>query len=223
MAITRTQFNNAQSGASGPTIAVALTGIAAGSLVIVIGSCESTKTMTLADDLSVAGVSAVAKTGVAKRQEILYYKNYGGGDRTFTLTFNTNSSLRSIVAIEYAGADTVDGLDAGKTSSSNGEDANPTSGAVTPSVNGALFVGSCGGNANQPAAASPFGVIYNNTVNLLNSEDYIQTTAASQAAPWTITSDFWAACVAVFKPAAGGGGGAIPVIADNSYRQRRAA
>jgi len=193
------RFSNAQSGATDTTIACSLTGIAAGCLLVVCASSASGVTITVADDLSVAAVQAVQKVGVGKNIQIWYFKNYGGGNRTFTVTFSAGVTARSIVAIEYSGRDPDNPFDTSATG--NGEDALPTLGPVTPAQNGSLFIGYMGA-FQQPDAASPFEVVYNDTVNLLNSEDFIQTSAASLATTWTLpVSDFWAGAMAVFKPA----------------------
>lgn len=207
MPIARVQSGHNENTASGTTIATGtISGIAADSLVVVLVSVEDGVTVSsVKDDLNVSAMKAEGVDWVAgtQRGELWYFKNYGGGNRNFTATFSATQPFRAILAIEYSGAD-VDAPLIG-VCHATGSSAAPSSGTpVTPGMDGALYVGSAIG-ASQPAAASPFTVVLNDTTTVINTEDYVQPTAAPRDAIWTMTSGGWGALVALFRPAPSGG------------------
>lgn len=83
----------------------------------------------------------------------------------------------------------------------NGTSANPSPGAIVPSVNGALVIGVMGsGNNNPPSGRSHIILNETDSGNQSDNNQYlIQPTAASVTLTWTATSDDWGAVVAAFK------------------------
>jgi hypothetical protein len=143
----------------------------------------------------------------------VYYAKNITSSATFTITVNFTGSPGSgdtMVAIhEYSGADTtapLDSVNPGATGS--GTAVSP--GAVTPTVNGCLiFSGGCddsGANAT-PTANTGGGYTLRqhqddaSSHERIYTEDFVQTTAASTTASFTIgASSHWAVQAAVFKP-----------------------
>jgi hypothetical protein len=209
MSITRTQFNHAENSAFDATpLAVALAGIAPHSLVVVRISYDNSlgqTTASLVDDLAVAGALAVGVTrsDATQRIELYYFKDHGGGSRTFTWTGSAASSSKGIVATEYADAHLTSPLDGiAATDSGPGVSTAPTSGNISPapSVNGTLIYGSAN-SGGTPTWAAPFSSVFHDTTNVTDDEDYVQPTAGGLAATWTSASDTFGALAASFKPA----------------------
>lgn len=208
MAITFVQANYAESDAQASTIAVSLTGIAAASFVVVSATCTSDYHVnSCADDLSAAGTAANAEQGWAGsvpphtvRQ--FYYANYGGGSRTFTVTFSDAAAIhRAVYAVEYAGVMLTSPQDGAGLGGVGGGDP-ATLGSITPSVDGCLVVGWAYAEtsilADSPMAdrltgTHPDGKLY-------SYMEYIQPTASTFTPTWD-TANQWVAVGAIFKPA----------------------
>ena len=204
MAVSRVQSNQVSTGgATGTSIAVSLNGILAQSLVACAVMCDNTSATIsgVADDLSVAAVKSVglSDTNHSERQEHWYFKNYGGGNRTFTATFSVSTAWRALLAVETSGADLASPL--GPTNSNSAATgATITAGSVTATQDGAYFFASCQGNT-QPAAQSPLSEIWADTTLVHSHADNAQSTAAAFNATWTHTSGAWSAIVSTFYPA----------------------
>lgn len=196
----RVQFGHTEAAGAGTSIACTVNGIAAGNLVAHLVQCEPSGTVTLTeDDLGVDAVLAVARTGGNQRIECWYHKNHGGGNRTFTATYEASHNFRAIVSAEYSGVDPVSPLEG--TANASGTSATPSSGNVspTPTVDGALIIGICT-PATLAVAGAPFNELFTEPGAGATSEDYVQPTAAAIAATWTMTSGTWDALAAVFLP-----------------------
>jgi hypothetical protein len=204
MAIARVQFGKADASGSGGSIACTVNGIAPDSLVVVNTTCQDAATISsVKDDLNVTAAlstnTPVDQTSMSQRADQHYFEDYGGGSRTITATFSASATFRAITAIEYSGAATSGVYDNG--SSATGTSASPSSGAVTPANDGSLFVGYIV-YANTISNAAPFTLVWEDPSTGANTEDYIQPTAASQAAVYTQSpSGVFGALVGVYKPA----------------------
>lgn len=133
--------NHAEALGVGTTLACALSGIGAASLVIGMVTCDDVGTITrIRDDLAVDAVLQKALDWVAgsQRMEHHYYKNYGGGSRTFTLT-TSSTDFRGILVHWVSGAHLT--APEGPTNSATGNSAAPAAGAVTPGADGAYIFG----------------------------------------------------------------------------------
>ncbi len=128
---------------------------------------------------------------------------------TFTITVNpTGASCDFTFSIaEFSGvnADPFDGQTSG-----TGTGTSVSSGSLLPSVNNCLWVGAMTHGTTDTSIQETNGtLIYENqggSSNMPLSFVYkVQTTAASEAATWTIgASATWGAVIASFKPASGG-------------------
>lgn len=202
--MNRVQFAHLEAVGAGTTIACTLNSVAANALIVHSCICGENGTVTVtgvADDLTIAGQLALAlNPGGLEHIELWYHKNHGGGTRTFTITFSTSITDRGIVSTEYAGADQTSPLDG--TATATGNSATPDTGVLIPepTVNGCVIVGLVCAQ-NQPASASPFIDVFQDTTNFCDTEDYVQSTYGPINATWTMTSGLWGAIAAVFKPA----------------------
>lgn len=201
MPVTRTQFNHVENAASGTSIAVSLTGIAPGSLVKVAVRHDGTTTTGVTDDLSVAGALARGHTeGVdGIRIDVYYFKNHGGGNRTFTATFPA-ATARAIEVEELAGADTVNPL--GPVNSANGSSNTAAAGSVTPGVDGAYIAGYEANASFDYVPQAPMVGVLSELTSVSDSSALAQAINAAVNPTWTSASvENWAAVAVVFLPA----------------------
>jgi hypothetical protein len=225
MATAFVQSNTATSTSSNTTLAVALTGCTAGSLIVLyIAAYGSTVEITSAlDDLSNAFTADVAILNASSGGIGSFYvcslPNVTAGNRTFTVTWSGNVQYKSLIVHEVSGVATTSPL-TGTPSAAAGNSANLNSGPTTPAVDGAYIfgVGSTGGGA-VPTAAEPFTTRASESNLGSRSEDYIQATAAAINATLTVSSAKWVCLVAAYKPTAGAGA-KVPVLM-NIQRQMR--
>jgi len=204
MGITRTQSNHADAAGSGTTLNVSLSGVASTSLVCLSTSYDigGGGTESVQDDLTVAatGINSTSAGGFSQNTALWYYKNYGGGNRTFSQVLSVAHLNRGITVVELAGAVTGAPLDG--TASNNGTSASPTSGNLSPapSIAGTYVFGRCEG-ANQPSSASPASDIFQDSTTFGDTEDYVQPTPAAFGLTWSMSSGSFQALAASFKPA----------------------
>ena len=206
MAIARVQFGHAEAGGSGTSIGATLNGIIAASLVVVTSSNDSgTAVTSVTDDLTVAAVNTVSlidSIGFSQRYDHYYFKDYGGGNRTITVNYAAATPYRSIVVVELSGADTIAPAGPAAGQRSSGPVTTADSSAVTPTKNGAYFAGycECVGPNTSPIPAGGAFVVFDEPTNDHNTSGYVQATAASKSATWTIPSGAYAAIVSTFYP-----------------------
>lgn len=218
MACSKIQHLGNSTVTSGGTFSIGpINGIAAGNALSVSSSWDETNGTTgssITDDLSVAAVNCGTTDagGFSQRSELWYYKNYGGGNRTFTLNNSPAQAGRMLSVEEVAGADKVSPL--GGVAVNSGISATPTSTNIspTPTLNGIYLWGTIEANSNQPSAdtGNGFAEIFNDTTTLGDTESKLQAVAAAIAATWTATSTGYQALAASFNPDVGSPGLAIP-------------
>lgn len=207
------------------TIAVTLTGVTAGNLLVAYAEMGENNTIVLSDDKgnTWANIDTVDSDDVFAPYKLrtAYAKNVNSGTTVITATFGVSSDRRAIVVHEVSGCDTTAPLDQHtaqlQTSPGTGTDA-ISSGAITPSVDGCYLFGcSALPEWTSPIAAGT-GFTQRQTENdgkpCYCTEDKVQTTAASIAATFTGvaggTTKYLSAIVA-FKPA-GSGASAVPLL-----------
>jgi hypothetical protein len=203
--IARIQATSAQASGAGTSIAATLNGVAVGNFVLAFVYIANTANISnVRDDLTVNAVRANQFNWAADGawMEHWYFKNHGGGNRTFTGNFSASVGFRTIEVVEYSGVDTVAPADTGKTSTGTGTSTTPATGAVLPSEGNALFVGTAAATSTAaPVAAKPFNQAVSEAVNFNTTEDYVQATPQSQVATWTQGSSLlWGAILTVFLP-----------------------
>lgn len=221
MAIAHVQSNGTTNDASSTTIAQAFgTSPVSGNLILVALSWGNTsaETPTVADSHSNTYTqigSTLVDVPNGQCAAVFYAKNITGGANTVTATFPGARDFRRIVIQEFSGASTTAPLDTFAAVQANttttGTDGTVT-GNITPANNGSLIWGLICPISGTPTIAPGTG--FTERIETasgvgadLEAEDFVQATAASVDATWTIgTADVWFhAFVASFVPAGGGG------------------
>lgn len=138
-----------------------------------------------------------------------------GTGHTFTISGTGNEP--TLCLMWFSGVLLTDPFDAGSDIGANVESTTVSPGSDTPSTDGCLVIG--GLHKIDATAVTinggftiPQQTTDTNTGHHWGAEAYlIQTTAAAAAPTWSCSvTQFMAARQAVFKPAAGGGGGSLP-------------
>lgn len=162
---------------------------------------------------------------------MFYAKNCKAGANTVTVNYGGTCTDRVLVIAEFSGADTSNPLDgtAGQGSTNDNLHAgsgsnNATSTAITPSVDGCLLLGACVVVNINPTIANGTGFTSLDSLDNFDTfvaqevEYMIQGTKGSQAATFTTDEgNTYHARVAVFKPAAAGGGAFTLEAGGGSY------
>jgi hypothetical protein len=138
---------------------------------------------------------------------IYYAMNIAGGANTVYAFQSLGGAFRFAI-LEYSGVARTSALDVA--AAAQGAGASPNSGNVTTSANGDLLLGGIMTTGEEFYTAGAGYTIEQSVPTLPNTkviaEDQIQPTAGTASATATLgVADFWAATLATFKPAAGGG------------------
>lgn len=140
----------------------------------------------------------------------------GGSSFTVTANFTGSAGAVSVFAVEIVGADTTNAFDVGaaayQPAPGTDTDAVSSGATSTPSADGGFVFGAMSRQSGLADILAGTGfTILDRTQNYHAGSEYvIQGTAAAATA--TFTQDYagdTVCAVAVFKPAAGGGGGSI--------------
>lgn len=221
-----TLFGHNESGAGQvSTLAATVNGISAGGCVVVLIGYDLSMhpigvTTSITDDLGAnagAAVVSLDDPNITERFEIYVFKNYGGGNRTFTVTLNQSQIGVFIQVIPLINADLTTPV-AG-VASATAATANPSTGNIspTPTRNGSYGVGICtSAGGGPPTSGSPWSSLFNDTTDAANTETYAQATAAAIAATWTAGAAEFLCTAVMIQPATGGGGGQAPTE-DDAY------
>jgi len=217
MAITHTQSNQANTDASGTTQTVALTGVAAGSLITFSVRHEGgASTVTIAETTggtAAATMRTALNDGPSLRQG--YILAGTGGNITYTVTWSPARAYRVVVVREflYAGtasfdvAPTGDGAAGGSaTTSASGDFASATTGTDEVLVAAVALYNTAGANTERINATVPSGV--RDTAVYLDDWYLIVTTSGITGGS-TVTHDTstsWAHGLMSFKAVASGAG-----------------
>ena len=137
------------------------------------------------------------------RIQCYYAMNAASG--TTTVTFNFSASVSWEIAIhEYSGVATTSALD--QQNGATGNSSSPSSGSVTPSVNGELIFGWTANSFGVNSYTAGTGFTQRQSdLAFYASEDQVQGTAGAISATWAQggSSAQWAAKVLAFKAAGG--------------------
>lgn len=232
MAAAHVQHKSDSSWAGGSSVSVAFdSNPTAGNLICGFVSWLGTVTLdSVTDSLSNSYTLVNNPTVVGDRRAATFYAmNVTGGACTVTATFSGSlgGNAVSIVIHEASGCAISSALDGNTIGSDDYFDAGTdvvTSGAVTPTLDGAYLAGfvMCAGTQTWSAGTGWTGRANATGNPNVASESYIQGTAASIAATFSATNSGWLyplAGIMAFKVAAGAT--SVPVFM-NQYRQRRA-
>lgn len=220
-------------GASATTIAVTLTGVTAGNLLVVAVAClHATATVTIDDAGNTWNAGPVLANATEPWQVRTFYaENVSGGSRTITATFSTATTYRSIYAQERSGLATSTSLES------------PTSGATVvlrQTTGTARNAGAYTNTADGDLVGFGYDYNWSSTptagagmtartafwdsggeapANMLLPVDAAYTGSGSRSALWTMATGAISYCVQLFFRAAGGGGGGS-IAAIVSYHNR---
>lgn len=189
-----TGHNEATAGLA--SIAATRNGIVAGNTVVVAVTCADAQSISnVSDGVNTNSTPDVVfdSTLITQRIALFSFPNCRGGNLTFTANFSAASAFRSIVILELTPS-TFD-----VSSTNQGTSAAPSSGNLTPATNGCLIVGYCGG-ATALTSSGGFSDYFNDSVDVFDTETLAQSTIATVAAAWTMTSGVWGAIAASYKP-----------------------
>lgn len=154
--------------------------------------------------------SPVSPTAANTRLHLFYAKNcLGGASHTFTSTVGA-TALMSLFVMEISGADTAAPYDTG--AGTIGNSTTPSSGVTgTRAQADEIIIGAVGTgdnvNSGTMTAGSGFTIPTNGSEisfnNYVSAIEYqIKSSAGTDAATFTISSDFWGCIAATFKAAA---------------------
>lgn len=197
---------------SAATVPVSLSSVGAGHLLVLFVNSTSTSaptsvTESLSETVSVA-VPYGGNSAHGNYMAIYYVQNTAGGATvTFTVNFSAGVS-GSVVAAEYAGAATSGVFDSATAIATGNNTSTFSTASITPATSGELFVSATNyGSNTTPTWNSPFTIqqtATGNTVFMSYADD--QSVSAATSASGTFSFNLnWAAAMAAFKPAAGGG------------------
>lgn len=200
-------------------------------VIITAAAHDNSSASPVVTDSKVNVYTNLTKYGASGGTAIrLSYKENPAVGVNHTITIAQLTSYPSVIAYAFSGTDVFDpGKENG---SANASVSSIQSGAITPSVDGALVV--CGIGVGDPTGIAidggfstpeiqvgEGGVAWGTAFSWL-----VQGGAAGANPTWSSfgSSTPAAAAIAAFKPAAGGGGGtSIVPIVGNQYRRRWAA
>lgn len=212
---------------SGTSLAVALNGVSAGSvLAVYVYWGDPTATCSLADSKSQSytvkhGATTLASQG---RSSLWYAKNVAAGNTTITATISA-SAFAVIEVHEISGCDTTEPYDTSAVNAQTdpGTGANAvTSGSITPSVNGCYLFGATQAVAGTSATINADWTS-RQTQNGMYSGDIVQTSAGAKAFTATGSNAFedYISIIVAFKPPAAAGTSISRLIFNLSERRRR--
>lgn len=205
------QRNGAANSASDNKIAVTLTGVTTGNLIVVGVSWDHGQNGTLGsvtdDQLNAYSVLDQGENVNDQALGTAYAKNVTGGSVTITANFvGGNASFRRIVAGEYSGLDTSSPLDGHDIALSSSGSATPSSPAIVTTADGDTIIGLVEDTQESATVTAGSGFTMRTTSGAyggLNLEDKVQGTAGSVAADWGFSpSQNYDAAVIAFKAAA---------------------
>ena len=196
-----TYVRAAATSGSGTSVSLLLSSTTgAGDLVVVGFDFPSVSFASIGDNQgnTFAQVGSEISTPGGAKTRLYYARNIKGGSETVTVTMSGSASYIEIYALEYAGADTANPLEA--SAQGKGSSGSVTSGTATTTTANDLVLGFCIGD-NSCTAGSGFTARSTFHSNLV--EDRIAATAGSYAATGS-SSGGWAMIMAAFKPQSAG-------------------
>jgi hypothetical protein len=207
--VARLQVVHTEAAGSSGTIAQAITGVVAGStLVICTGHANAGQLITgVASDVSGAAVQAQHSVYTGNQvADIWYIKNVAGGSHTITTTYASSVTDRFITVIEIQ-ANTAAPLDIAR-GQDTGDSPTPTTPSGTTSTNGQYCVAvAVATPGTSLTAAAPYADVFAPVAvgsALLGIEDRIQASAGATNGAWTSANSSYCAALATFKAAGGG-------------------
>jgi hypothetical protein len=207
-------FKNATGTITTSTLPFAVGNSAGNFIAVCVRAGAAGEAFTVTDTIGNTYQQAVRidETGSGNTLAIYYAQNIAAGANTVRVTDTIAATLRFVI-LEYSGVATSNALDV--TAAAIGNSAFPNSGSATTSANGDLLLGTVMAASGATYTAGG-GYTIKERVPATNTrlvvEDQIQASAGTASASVTLGgADFWAAELAAFK-AAGGGGGTPPSI-----------
>ena len=212
MSWTLDKHGSADNGSTASTtVAVTLTSVAAGDLLVCAVTFDDAggPTLSVSDSVNGAWTSAgplIDGTGtLAQVQQIFYFAGSAAGSPVITATSSLSNQFGAIVAAAFIPPATAS-LDQ-ETGQHVIGGTNPTSGNVTTTANGDLIFAATVVSGANPTAGSSFTVLDSTANSLLTDEWQVQASSGSIAGTFTsATSQDYVAQVATFKA-----GGAVVV------------
>jgi len=182
--------------------------------VAIRGGLSSTQVLTVSDSNANTYKQAkqLSSSGSAVTTAIYYAENIKGGANTITVTMSVSGPLRFAIS-EYSNVATSNSLDV--TAAASNTSTSPNSGNLTSTANGDLLFGTVA-TADSVTFTGGTGFTVRDVVpappnSKMVTEDQIQSAAGTAAASAALSvSSNWAALLAAFKPASGGGGAGTP-------------
>lgn len=223
--ITPGASGSASDSTSATTIGLVLSGaVAVGDLIVVAASRDTASggygSESISDTLGNTWTLIGHDNDTANVQGLFWWYTIvtHAGTPTITVTFPFSSAFRAMVAQAWSGIDSS-GLDTATilsgTSTTGSSTDNAVTGSITPSLNGCLLIGVINITHNVAAVAAGTGFSENldtgTSVTELELESFIQPTASTAHASWTVGAPtagaVYTAAFASFKP----NQGAVPV------------
>ncbi len=192
-----------------PTATATLNGTTIGRMIVlVIGYNGSTiSSVTISGEADPTIISAFNMSANGDSFAIYYLaNNIAGGNKTITVNF-VGAAYSSMIAIEYAGADTTTQPDATTTSTTGGSFGVDPSISITTLTAGALIVSVCSSNGGKPTVPSGYtSLSLNNPGYYAAAADEVDSgIAGGKTLTWTgVTSSTWGVSAVAFKAAAVG-------------------
>lgn len=190
----------ARSQTAGDTIAYPFN-VKTGNLLIAVHDWASGDTPSISDSIGHTYAVAVeqedAGTGFGVTAHYAIATSSAANTVSPTPTISGTASFYQI--LEFEGPFAASPLD--DTASAIGTSTTPNSGTVTPSVDGCIIVGfGIGANAITVAGGFTVDDAEVGASDFQHVTHSLQTTATSDTADWTMSSGYWIAMAAVFKP-----------------------
>ena len=227
-AITRNAHgvNDVGATSTASPIAVSLSNVAAGDLIVCEISLEESVTFTSVSD-PLNGIYSPAITlhtnaTITQQVGIYFVANAVAGSYSVSLAWTGGAtSYQAIACQSWRGVVTSSPQDTTMTQQQDkSSTANPTAGsAITPAGPGELIIGNLQTSAQVPTAGPNYVLTDNASTTYLWPEYWIQTAATATNAPYTNSSDNWTDQMVAFKPASSGAqtaGATSPVVSLSS-------
>lgn len=218
---TRKNKSSGNTGGGGTTATVALASTVAGNfLCIAIGGWNGAGAPTISgvsDSVNGAWTaSSFSKANGNPMVALWYLKSGAGGSITVTVTFSKANIDYGLVVAEFSGGDTSSPA-SGTPVTNSGSGTTATAGSMTPADNDVLVLAAVDVDSYTAvtinAGAEGFTLVDSNEgptgqpINLVYK--IISGAPGTPVETWSFASATWAAGIAAYKPAAGGGGGAV--------------
>lgn len=226
MAIANVQVSGATSSSTVASLGVTISVTAGNLIALTVGQYLGVNGQHSVADTENTYTLAVEKTLASHQYSAIWYAYAGTtASRTITLTNTSGNRYTALGVGEFSGVDS--GVSPSTNSNDDGGAAGTaiTMGSVTSTEDGSLYVATEAyeGSSTTQTPDGGFTLIYSYSGDVstpIYSMYQVQGTAGALNPGVTLgASRRWAACVAVFQPTGGGGGGLSIPIAMHHYKQ----